>query len=229
MRLDGFSNPVSFDRKVTFILAQLLKIGKRRNVLSPLRVNIKKKYHTRKITSNQMQDFCPIIWSPDPCLNPSGFFHLSAWTENPEQTHTGTVSTSPRVSPSWVLERSVLAVYYTPWPIDSWLWSTEALSNSAIGGICSNWLSDYFLDGWRACTFSSLWLSSNSGVFLFRNLEVLGVLPSPPSLNCHCDICIFLLYSSSVLQKWLVPTEVPTKNHSMGSELHYTCSQREPP
>ena len=37
-----------------------------------MRVNIKENNHTQKIKWNQMQDFCPIIWSPDPCLNSSG-------------------------------------------------------------------------------------------------------------------------------------------------------------
>ena len=127
-----------------------------------------RKYHTQKIKQNQMQNFCPIIWSPDPCLNSSGplthIFELRTLNRPTQES----VHAPQMTHPSGVLERSqcsiLSCVFYCS--LASCLptlnrWGLGLLDSR---GIHLNWLSYYFSDGWASeCT--SLGLSWNSWAF----------------------------------------------------------------
>ena len=129
-----------------------------------------RKYHTQKIKRNQMQDFWPIIWSPDPCLNSSGslthIFELRT-PNRPTQGGCPCPQDAPLGCPGEV------PAQYPELSVCSLTPCLPTLNRCGLGslgsrGIHLNWLSYYFSDGWASeCT--SLGLSWNSWAFF--NLE----------------------------------------------------------
>lgn len=167
-----------------------------------------------------MQDFCPIMWSPDPCLNSSGplthIFELRTPNRPTQESVHAPRWHTPRVS--W---RGLSAVSWAEWFIALWplafqLWTDEVLGYLTLGE--STWIGyhiTFLMDGLQNAQALD-WVETAELFFLFRNLKVLDRMLSFHSLNCHFQI---IPCCSLPLERWLMSMDTQSRT-SLNSSPH---------